>query len=505
MASRWRLPEDRCFDPNPDQRRIARRLYETVSGLPIVSPHGHVDPALFADAQADFGSPADLLIIPDHYVYRLLYSQGIPLEALGVPRADGGPVESDHRKIWQTFAEHFHLFRGTPTGLWLAHELTEVFGVRCKLDGTTAQAAYDEIAGKLASPEFEPRALFARFNIEVLCTTDAATDPLDTHTAIRASGWKGDIRPTCRPDSVIDLLRPGWREEIDTLSGLSGVDVHSYATFVEGLQRRREAFKALGATATDQSAETALTTELTSQEAERVFQRGLQGIATPDDARRFTAHMVTQSAKMSIDDGLVMQLHVGSLRNYDAHTFRRFGRDKGFDIPRASEFTESLRPLLNRHGRDPRLTLILFTLDEGTYSRELAPLAGVYPALKLGPPWWFHDSVEGMARFRQRVIETAGLHNTAGFNDDTRAFPSIPARHDLARRIDANWIAGLVVRGIVDEEDAHEMILDTAYRLAKRAYKLDAPNGATAQSGRLRDGGTGRLGGLASDDREAVV
>ena len=478
----WRLPEDRCFDPNPSQRRIARELYDAVADLPIVSPHGHVNPALFAYEGAAFGSPAELLIIPDHYVYRLLHSQGVPLEALGVPRVDGGRVETDHRKIWQTFADHFHLFRGTPTGLWLSHELTEVFGVRQKLGTTTAQATYDQIAGKLAAPAFSPRALFERFNVEVLCTTDAATDPLDSHEALRASGWSGDVRPTFRPDSVVDLLRPDWHQNIDNLSQVSGIDVRSYSTFIAALQQRRDDFRALGATATDQSAESAWAVELPPGDADHLFQRALQGRATTEDARRFTAHMVMEGAQMSVDDGLVMQFHVGSLRNYDHHIFRRFGRDTGFDIPRATEFTRNLRPLLNRFGRDSRLTLILFTLDEATYSRELAPLAGAYPALKLGPPWWFYDSVEGMARYRERVIETAGLCNTVGFNDDTRAFPSIPARHDLARRIDANWIAGLTVRGIIDEEDSHEMILDTAYRLAKRAYKLDGPSGAGAQA-----------------------
>jgi glucuronate isomerase len=274
---------------------------------------------------------------------------------------------------------------------------------------------------------------------------------------------------------VIGLKRRGWREAIDRLSDLAGIDVHSFATFVEALERRREDFKALGATATDQSAAEALAVDIGQGEAEAIFQRALAGEATAGDARRFSAHMVMECARMSVEDGLVMQFHVGPVRDYDRSVLERHGRDRGFDIPLATEFTQSLRQLLNRFGRDPRLTLILFTLDESCYSRELAPLAGVYPALRLGPPWWFHDSVEGMARYRRAVVETAGLANTVGFNDDTRAFPSIPARHDVARRVDANWLAGLVVCGIVDEEDAHEMALDVAYRLAKRAYKLDRP------------------------------
>ncbi len=466
------LPADRYFDPNPAQRKIALELYRCVADLPIVSPHGHVDPRLFADPEATFGTPAELLIIPDHYVYRMLYSQGIPLESLGVPRRDGGAVEQDHRKIWQIFAENFYLFRGTPTGMWLKHELYDVFGVREKLDGDSAQRIYDQIAARLSTPEFRPRALFERFNIEVLCTTDAATDTLVYHRQIKESGWQGDIRPTFRPDAVINILTEGWRENIETLSKVSGIDVHSYSTFIQALEERRAFFKAMGATATDHAALTPYTAELSPTEAEAIFQRALRGEATADDEARFTAHMLMESARMSIEDGLVMQLHTGSYRNHNQPLFERFGRDRGADIPIRSEFTRNLRPLLNKYGNDPRLTLILFTLDETTYSRELAPLAGHYPAVKIGPAWWFHDSLNGMMRYREQICETAGLYNTVGFNDDTRAFPSIPARHDLSRRVDANWLAGMVVRGVVDMEDAREMIVDCAYRLAKRAYKL---------------------------------
>ncbi len=467
------LSPDRYFDPDPAQRRIARELYEMVAGAPIVSPHGHVDPRLFADPDATFGTPAELLIIPDHYVYRMLYSQGIPLEALGVPRRDGGPVESDHRRIWQLFADNFHLFRGTPTGLWLNDELQGVFGVEEKLTGASAQHIYDRIEACLATPAFRPRALFERFNIEVLCTTDAATDPLAYHQAIRASGWKGQVRPTFRPDALTNLLAPGWRDNVDALGRLNGSAVDSFRAFVRALEDCRAFFKSMGATATDHAVQTPYTEELAPEEAERLFQRALAGRADGDDAARFTAHMLVELARMSVEDGLVMQLHCGSWRNHNPLVYERFGADKGSDIPVPVEFTRNLKALLDRFGNDPRLTLILFTLDEATYARELAPLAGHYPALRLGPPWWFHDSLNGMRRYREQVAETAGLHNTAGFNDDTRAFPSIPARHDLSRRVDANWIAGLVVRGVVDMDDAREMIQDTAHRLVRKAYKLD--------------------------------
>ncbi len=467
------LPQDRFFHPDPAQRRAARELYEAVTDLPLVCPHGHVDPRLLADPDASFGTPAELLIIPDHYVFRMLYSQGIPLEALGIPRRDGGPVEQDHRKIWQTFADNFFLFRGTPTGIWLAQEIAEVFGVREKLTSSTAQSLYDQIEAKLATPEFRPRALFERFQIEVLCTTDAATDSLQHHQAIQASAWTGKVLPTFRPDAVVNLLAPDWPEQIGALSHSSGIHIHSFSTFVDALEERRSFFVSMGATATDLSVESVFTVELSQREADVIFQRALRGEATPEDARCFTGKMIVESARMSIDDGLVMQLHVGSVRNHNPVVFERFGADKGSDIPRRTEFTQNLRSLLSKYGNDKRLTLILFNLDETTYAREVAPLAGHYPALRIGPPWWFYDSLNGMERYFQQVIETAGVHNTVGFNDDTRAFPSIPARHDVWRRAACDWIAGLVVRGIVDIEDGHEMALDMAYRLARRAYRFD--------------------------------
>jgi glucuronate isomerase len=466
------LPEYRFFDPTPTHRQLAMELYEEVAEMPLICPHGHVDPWLFADENATFGTPAELLLIPDHYIYRMLYSQGIPLESLGVPRIDGGEVETDHRRIWQIFAEHFYLFRGTPTGAWLAQELYEVFGVREKLCGDTAQSIYDQIEAALARPEYRPRALFERFDIEVLCTTDAATDLLEPHQVIKKSGWKGDIRPTFRPDAVVNIDSPGWRRDVDALSDASGITADSYPKYIQALEQRRAFFKQMGAVSTDHAAVSAYTAELTAAEAEAIFQRALRGAATAEDARRFTAHMIMESARMSIEDGLVMQFHVGSVRDYNELIAERFGPDTGVDIPERTEFTHNLRPLLSKYGNDSRLRLIVFTLDEATYARELAPLAGLFPAMRLGPPWWFHDSINGMRRYRDQVMETAGLHNTVGFNDDTRAFPSIPARHNLARRVDADWIAGLVVRGIVDREDASEMVKDCAYRLAKRAYRL---------------------------------
>jgi len=465
------LNEYRYFDPDSAVRRLAHELYLGVKDLPIISPHGHVDPKLFADNES-FPDPTELIIIPDHYIYRMLYSQGIKLETLGVPTRDGSPVEKDHRKIWKIFAEHFYLFAGTPTGAWLAHEFVEVFGVTEKLNGANALQIYDHIQEKLAAPEYLPRALFERFNIEVLSTTDAASDSLSHHEKIKASGWKGRVIPCFRPDAVVNLDAENWRDSLQTLAQAVGFEINSCKSFIAALEKRRAFFKAMGATATDHAVVIPYTHELSQHDAEAIFQRALQNKTSADDAAQFTAHMLMEMSRMSVEDGLVMQIHPGSWRNHNQLIFKKFGRDKGGDIPLQTEYTRNLHALLNKYGNDSRLTLIVFTLDEATYSRELAPLAGHYPALKLGPPWWFHDSIEGMTRFRERVTETAGIYNTVGFNDDTRAFPSIPARHDLSRRIDSNYLARLVARHIIDMEDARRMSRALAYDLVKKAYKL---------------------------------
>ena len=463
---------DRLFSPDPLTRQTARALYETIAQLPLICPHGHVDARLFSAPAAFLGSPADLLIIPDHYVTRMLYSQGIPLSSLGVPSVDGRPIEQDHRKIWRTFCENFHLFRGTPSGLWLETELSQVFGIDESPSPANANRLYDLIADKLATPAFTPRALYERFNIEVLCTTDVATDPLDAHRLIRQSGWSGRILPTFRPDVVMSLDRPGWRDAIDQLSHASGVEVTDYRSYLLALEQRRDFFRSMGATATDHGVLEPWTVNLDPLEAETLIQHALHGQSSPDEAKRFTAGMLVEMARMSAEDGLVMQIHPGSLRSHNRGVLEQFGPDRGGDIPIRTEFTRNLLPLLNRFGNDPRFHLVVFTLDESTYARELAPLAGHYPALKLGPPWWFHDSPNGMRRYFDQVMETAGLYNTAGFNDDTRAFCSIPARHDVWRRVSADWLAGLVVRHVVAMPDALEMAQELAVGLAKQTYRL---------------------------------
>ncbi len=465
------LDENRFFDSDPAIRRIARDLYQGVKDLPIVSPHGHVDPKLFSQNRP-FPDPAELILIPDHYIFRMLYSQGIKLESLGIPTIDGTPVATDHRRIWQIFAESYYLFAGTPTGVWLNHELSVIFGIGEKLNGDSAMRIYDMLSEKLLSPEFLPRALFERMNIEVLTTTDGAADTLSEHQAMRDSGWKGRVLPAFRPDAVTNLANPGWQKAIEELGTICGFEIDSYARFITALEQRRAFFKQMGALSTDQGVESPWTQELSPVEAEKIFQFARKGQAGKPEADRFTAHMIMEMARMSIEDGLVMQLHPGALRNHNQAIYHRFGPDKGCDIPIQTEYTRNLQPLLNKYGNDPRLSLVVFTLDETSYARELAPLAGHYPAMKLGPSWWFHDSIEGMTRFRQQVTETAGFYNTTGFVDDTRAFPSIPARHDLARRIDANFLAGLVARHIIDLSDARRVSRALAYELVKQTYKL---------------------------------
>jgi glucuronate isomerase len=465
------LHEDRLFPPDPTQRSIARRLYQEVRDLPIISPHGHTDPQWFADNKP-FPDPAQLFITPDHYVYRMLYSQGIPLESLGIPRIDGGPVEQDSRKIWRLFAQHWFLFRGTPTQIWFHHVLHEVFGIRETLTPDSADRIYDQIAECLTRPEFLPRALFERFNIEVLSTTETALDPLIHHQKLLDSRWRGRIIPTFRPDSVIDPEYERFSLNVEQLGEITHENIATWKGYLKALAGRRQFFISLGATATDHGHATAITCDLPERQCKNLLKKAIEGDIDSDEAELFRGQMLLEMARMSLEDGLVMQIHPGAFRNHNESIFRTFGRDKGADIPMPTDYVHDLKPLLDLYGNDPRLSIILFTLDETSYSRELAPLAGHYPALKLGPPWWFYDSPEGMRRYRECITETAGFYNTVGFNDDTRAFTSIPARHDVARRMDCAFLSRLVAEHRLEEDEAREVVVDLAYRLAKKAYKL---------------------------------
>ncbi len=465
------LHPDRLFSPDPTLRAIARRLYDQVKGLPIISPHGHTDPAWFALNEA-FPDPSTLLIQPDHYVFRMLYSQGVALEELGIPRRDGGPVETDARAIWRTFAANYHLFRGTPSRMWHDWVYAEVFGLKQRLSPETADLYFDTISAALKQPEFRPRALFERFNIEVIATTESPLDDLRHHRMLKSSGWKGRVVTAYRPDPVVDPEHPTFHDNIAQFGAITGEDVGSYQGYLRAHRNRRAYFREFGATSTDHGHPTAATAVLDAAEAESLYARILARRAKPGDAELFRAHMLVEMARMSLDDGMVLQIHPGVWRSHNQAVLDRFGTDKGGDIPVATDYVAALKPLLNLYGNERGLSIIVFTLDETTYARELAPLAGHYPALKLGPPWWFNDSPEGMRRFREQATETAGFYNTVGFNDDTRAFLSIPARHDVARRCDCAFLARLVAEHRMEEDEAHEVARALSYDLAKAAYKL---------------------------------
>jgi glucuronate isomerase len=468
MAKPLVLHPDRLLPAEPRVRDIARELYDQVAGLPIVSPHGHTDPAWFATNEP-FVDATELLLVPDHYVFRMLYSQGVPLEALGVGQAPG---RYDPRAAWRLFAERYHLFRGTPSRIWLDWVFAETFGIEVRLDAETADHYYDTITAALATDAFRPRALFERFGIEMIATTESPLDQLDHHRAIRDSDWSGRVITAYRPDPVVDPEFEGFRDNVAALALLTGEDCSTWRGYLAAHRQRRALFARMGATSTDHGHPTARTADLPPAEAEALFATVASGKASADEAELFRAQMLTEMAAMSLDDGLVMQIHPGATRNHNAKVFARFGRDKGADLPSRTEYVQALKPLLDRFGNERDLSIILFTLDESTYARELAPLAGHYPCLKLGPAWWFHDSPEGMRRFRRATTETAGFYNTVGFNDDTRAFLSIPARHDLARRIDCGFLAELVAEHRLEDWEAAELAQDLAYNLVKQAYRL---------------------------------
>jgi glucuronate isomerase len=464
------LDPDRALPFPPEQRSLAREIYAETKDLPLICMHGHVEPEVFAD-DLPFADPAQMLIVPDHYVFRMLASQGIEPARLGVPRLDGGPVETDSRKIWRTFCENWKLFRGTPSRFWLEHELVEVFGVDLAPSAETADAIYDQIAASVAEQEFRPRALLDRFNIEVISTTDSATSDLRHHAKLAADGLGERILPTFRPDALAYLDRWTWRADVTELTKLSGIDTSTYEGFLDALRARRAAFVEAGARATDHGHLLADTTPMETTTAGELFARVLGG-AEPSQSEidAFAANMLYQMAEMSCEDGLVMQIHPGVLRNHNADIFTTYGADKGYDIPIQTEFTRALGPMLDRFGTDPRFRVILFTVDETVYSRELAPIAGTYPSVRLGAPWWFLDSPEGMRRFREGAVETAGFYNTSGFVDDTRAFASIPARHDLFRRVDAGYLARLVLEHRLSLDEAVETAIDLTYHLPMESY-----------------------------------
>jgi glucuronate isomerase len=468
-----RLDPYRYFPAEPAQRKIAAELFAGIEKLPIISPHGHTDPSWFA-TDAPFEDAVSLLLWPDHYLLRLLYGQGVTFESIGIaPRDDSGePVETDRRKIWQRLAAHYYIFRGTPCRAWLDHTFLEVFGLDRSFGPETADYYYDAINAKLATPAFRPRALFERFNIEVIATTEHSLDLLKDHAAIAASGWSRRVVTTFRPDEVTDPDHEAFAASLKKIGELTGEDTTNWNGYLKAIENRRAFFRAHGATATDHGHATAQTADLSQADAAALYAKISGGKADAHERELFRGQMLTEMARMSCEDGMVMQLHPGCWRNHNALLHHRYGRNVGGDMPAVGSFMGPLKPLLDRFGNRRDFTFLLFTLDETTYSRELAPLAGHYPCLKLGPAWWFHDSPEGMMRYRRQTTESAGFYSTAGFNDDTRAFFSIPARHDMARRIDCAYLSELVVQGRLPMEEAAAVATDLTYNLPKKVYKL---------------------------------
>lgn len=453
----------------PEVSGPAGDIYSAIRDLPIVSPHGHCDPAWWAE-DAAFPDPAALLITPDHYLLRMLYSLGVPMGELGVGKS---VAERDSRDIFRTFATHWDAFLGTPTRMWMEHTLYEVIGVDRMLSSDTSDLVHDQIDEWLNDPQHRPRDLFDQFEIEILATTDPALADLADHDRIKASDWSGRVIPTFRPDDLINPSRPGHAKAVHQLATLTDIDTAHFDGFLEAIRNRRSAFRDRGATATDHDVPNLMTTWLPRSEIEGLHAKSLAGNISADEAELYHGHMLTEMAQMSAEDGMVMQIHAGSTRSTNRALADRFGADMGADIPRAMNWVDGLDALLNRVGNDPRFRLIVFTLDEAAYSRELAPMAGHWPALRLGPPWWFHDSLNGIRRYFDAVVETAGYRNLAGFNDDTRAFLSIPARHDLWRRGVALHLADQVDRGVLRKAETEPLAAALTIDLARDAYRLD--------------------------------
>jgi len=464
------LHPDRLFPADPAIRTVARDLYETVRALPIVSPHGHTEPSWFADDKP-FEDASSLLVIPDHYLFRMLHSVGVKLDDLGVPRLDGKPVAKG-RDIWRAFAAQYHLFRGTPSSLWVDHAMSAVLGCEEPLTPENADALYDHINAQLALPEFRPRALHKRFGIETIATTEGALDPLVHHQKMAEDGWIGRVRTTYRPDSVTDPDAVGFRENLVRLGELTDCDVTKWDGLIDAHRKRRAYFRQYGATATDHGVPTAFTADLPLADKQRLLDKAHKGTLSAEETELYRGQMLTEMAGLSAEDGMTMQIHAGSRRNTDRELFQTRGPNMGADIPTPTDWVGGLSAMLAKYGNAPGLRVLLFTLDETTYARELAPMAGHWSCLMIGPPWWFHDSPNGIRRYLDQVVETAGFANLAGFNDDTRALLSIPARHDVWRREVCRFLAQFVTEHRMSRKEAEIVAGELSYGNAKKAYKL---------------------------------
>jgi glucuronate isomerase len=451
MPSSQRRDPHRLLPVDPSTRAIAADLYARVAAAPIISPHGHVPPSLLLDDQP-FANPADLFITNDHYVTRLLHAAGVDLAELG--------ADADPREAWRLLARHWHLFAGTASGYWIDEALGTVLGI----DPPLTMHTYDEIASRLTEPGFRPRALFDRFGIEFLATTDDPLDDLAVHAQLQSAGLR--VAPTFRPDRYVDPDNDGFADAVARLGQTT------FAGYLAALEARREHFIRHGAVSADHGVVEPYTVDLDPADAERLFQLVLVGGGTVEERRTFRGHMLLQLARMSVDDGLVMTIHAGVFRNHSSPTFDHFGPDTGHDLPVPTSFVHGLRPLLERFGLERDLHIVLFTVDETAYSREIAPMASFYPSLYIGAPWWFLDAPDAMARVRSAVTETAGFYRSSGFIDDTRAFLSIPARHDTARRADVGYLARLVREGRVDLSTAERIIDDLVGDIPRAVFKL---------------------------------
>lgn len=455
------------FPAEPRVREIAAELYGEVASAPIISPHGHVDPRLLAD-DLPFSDPTELLITHDHYVTRLLHSAGVSLGDLGLDPAR--PV--DPREPWRILAAHWHRFAGTASGYWIAHELDTLFGVTEELSPQNADAVYDRVQSALRTDQFRPRALFDRFRIEVLATTDDPLDDLAVHARLAGDpSFGGRVVPTFRPDAYLDPEAPGFSERVQRLLDATGRSA-TFDGYLDALEDRRGFFVDRGAVSADHGVLEPFTVELDAAVAGRLFAGALAGEQSAAEARLFRGHMLFQMARMSTQDGLVMTVHPGVRRNHHRPTSDAFGPDTGHDIPVRTEYTENLRPLLEAFGTVPGFRLVLFTVDETVFSREIAPLAGFYPSVYIGAPWWFLDAPDAMRRWRRAVTETAGFYRSSGFIDDTRAFLSIPARHDASRRVDAGVLAQLVAEGRVSPATAHRIMRDLVDAIPREVFNL---------------------------------
>ena len=462
---------DRLLPADPAVRDIARGLYELEKDQPIVSPHGHVDPRLLLDDEP-FRDPTSLFITPDHYVNRLLHSRGVDLADLGVGQ---GPLdESASRAAWHLLAEHWHAYAGTPSRYWMEHEFHEVFDLETVLNPRTADAMYDAIAEKLARPEFRPRALFDQFKITVMATTDDPVDDLAPHAALAADdSFTGRVIPTFRPDKYLEAGRADFRELADALGEAAGIDTGTYDGYHEAMRARRLYFRDHGAVSSDHAHMDPGTARLSDEDARRLYSAARDGAIGADEAVALRRHLLGDQARLAAEDGLVMTLHPAVHRNHSDWVFEKFGPDVGFDIPVAVDYVHHLRPMLNDVGHSPNFRTVLFTIDETVFSREIAPLAGVYPSVYAGAPWWFIDAPDAILRYRRAVSETIGYSRTSGFIDDTRAFCSIPARHDMSRRLDATHLAGLVAEHRMRLQDAEELVATLPDQQPREVFRLD--------------------------------